>query len=95
MTALEREVVDRDLASQSAWFDSVARGAEEAARRVLEARLAEIARQAETQSKQIKAEVRFEESEAEFEALGQHLPEVIKQRERTARINSEARELMA
>jgi hypothetical protein len=94
LIALERQALDGDLASQAAWFDAAARGAEEAARMVLEARLAEIARQADAEAKQIKAAVRFEESEAEFEDLGRHLPEVIEQRERVARINAEARGLM-
>jgi hypothetical protein len=91
---LEREALDADIASQAAWFDTAARGAEEAARMVLEARLAEIARQADAEAKQIKAGVRFEECEAEFEQLGKHLPTVSEQRERVGQINTEARGLM-
>jgi hypothetical protein len=94
LSALERQAVDSDLASQAAWFDAAARGAEEAARMVLEARLAEIARQADAEARQIKAAVRFEECEAEFEELGRHLPEVIEQRERVGCVNAEARGLM-
>jgi hypothetical protein len=94
LSALECQALDGDLASQAAWFDAAARGAEEAARMVLEARLAEIARQADADARQIKAAVRFEECEAEFVELGRHLPEVIEQRERVGRINAEARGLM-
>jgi hypothetical protein len=94
LSALEHQALDADLASQAAWFDAAARGAEEAARMVLEARLAEIARQADAEARQIKAGVRFEECETEFEELGRHLPEVSEQRERVGRINAEARELM-
>jgi len=94
VTALEREVVSRDLASQSAWFDTATRGAEAAARSVLDTRLAEIERQAETETARIKTEVDFEAAEAEFEALGQHLPIVTEKRERVARINADARTLL-
>lgn len=94
LRVLAREAVERDLASQSSWFETAVRAVEEAARKVLESRLSEIGRQAEAEMKQIKAEVRFEESEAEFNALARCLPELAAQRERVGQINAEARVLM-
>jgi hypothetical protein len=94
LTTLERETVDGDLASQATWFDAEARRVDNAARAVLDERLTEIHRQAGAETARIKAEVDFEASETEFEALSQHLPTLTVQRDRAASINDEARSLM-
>jgi hypothetical protein len=94
LSALEGAGLDEDVTSQFAWFDATARAAEEAARAVLDTRVADITRRSEGELEQIRAETGFAEAEVEFERLTQHLPIVTLQRASVAEIGAEARGLI-
>ncbi len=93
VAALEDGGVSEDLASQTGWFTATAKAAADAAEALLDARLAEIARRAETEMEKIKVETNFAADTAEFEALDQHLPIVAAKRASVIEINTEARAL--
>ena len=95
LAALERNGISEDLTSQSEWFASTAQAAQDAARRVLDSRLADIARRADADAQKIRTDTHFEEAQAEFDGLVRHLPIVAAKREAVAEINSEARVLIS
>jgi predicted GTPase len=95
LTALERSGVSEDLASQSEWFATTAQAAHDAARRVLEGRLADIARRADAEAQKIKTDTRFDAAQGEFDGLVRHIPIVAAKREAVVEINGEARALMS
>jgi tRNA U34 5-carboxymethylaminomethyl modifying GTPase MnmE/TrmE len=94
LTALERIGIGGDVAAQTAWFDRAASSAEQAARGVLDGRLAEIARTAQAELERIRVETNFLAEEAELAALEEHVPALAAQRERIEAIGKEARALV-
>lgn len=93
LATLERAGVEDDLTSQLAWFESTSRASEEAARAMLESRLADIARRAEQEIESIKTETALVSAEEELQRLTAHLPVIIAQRTEAAKISAEARAL--
>jgi hypothetical protein len=86
--------VNLDLAAQSEWFHGVLRNAESAAAATRDAKLADIEERGAKELERIKAERKFGDHEAEFEALGRHLP-ILRARRQSARdINTQARGLI-
>jgi len=95
LAALERNGISEDLASQSEWFASTAQAAQDAAHRVLESRLADIARRADADAQKIRTDTHFDAAQAEFDGLVRHIPIVAAKRDAVAEINREARALMS
>jgi predicted GTPase len=88
-------VVDRDVASQTEWFQATLQNAEKAAAATRDAKLAEIESRGAAELDRIKAEKNFADNEAEFEALGRHLPIVRARRQSATDINTQALALIA
>jgi hypothetical protein len=86
--------INQDLAAQSEWVQGALQAAEKAAIGTREAKLAEIEKRGAGEVKRIKAESSFTENEAEFAALGRHLPIVRARRESATDINAQARALI-
>lgn len=86
--------VDRDLGAQSDWLQATLRQLESAASATRDAKLAEIEKRGADELERIKAESDFRDNEAEFEALGRHLPIVRARRKSATDINSQARGLI-
>lgn len=93
LSALERTGIASDVAAQTAWFEQAAGNAEQAVRGVLDGRLAEIARTAQSELERIRVETNFLAEEAEAEALAEHVPALAALRERIEDIGKEARAL--
>jgi hypothetical protein len=83
-----------DLVAQETWFEETARIAEQAAAATRDAKVAEIDRHAREQSDGIRSETDFDAKEAEYEALGRHLPIVSARLDSVEEINSQARQLI-
>ena len=95
LAALERSGISEDLASQSEWFAGTAQAAQDAAHRVLDSRLADIARRADADAQKIRTDTHFDAAQAEFDGLVRHIPIVAAKREAVAEINGEARALIS
>jgi hypothetical protein len=91
---LMTSAINQDLAAQSEWVQGALQAAEKAAIGTREAKLAEIEKRGAGEVKRIKAESSFTENEAEFAALGRHLPIVRARRESATDINAQARALI-
>jgi signal recognition particle receptor subunit beta len=95
LVRLERDLIAADTAAQKTWFETNARAAEDAARAVLDERLAAIRSRADGEAADIKTETEFDARQAEFEALNRHLPIVSARRDAVEDMNRQARDLLA
>jgi len=94
LTTLERIGIGGDVATQSAWFEQSTKSAEQTVRGVLDSRLADIARTAQSELERIRVETNFLAEEAECASLAEHVPALASQRERIEAIGKEARGLV-
>lgn len=85
--------VDADLASQEEWLEATIQAAQGAASATLDAKVAEIDRQAEAARAQLKRDRAFDAESAELATLERDVPVVSKQREAISRMAGEARAL--
>lgn len=86
--------LNQDLAAQSEWFQAALQQLESAAAATRDTKLAEIEQHGNAELERIKVETNFNDNEAEFDALGRHLPIVRARRESATDINSQARGLI-
>jgi hypothetical protein len=94
LEGLLTNAIDRDLASQSQWFQETSQKAETAAAATRDSKLAEIESRGAAELERIRTERNFADNEAEFETLGRNLPIVRARRQSATDINSQARALI-
>jgi len=95
LTALEREAIPNELASQASWLDSTTGAVRRAAADTLAGRLKEIADRAEAETNHIKKTTNFAANEDEFQRLDRDRPVVDAQLSAVAAIVAETRALVA
>jgi hypothetical protein len=93
LATLERSGIANALAAQNAWYEQAVKQAEQSLRGVLDGRLADVARTAQSEQERIRVETNFLAEEAEAAALAQHLPTLGNARERLDEVSKEARRL--
>ncbi|MEO8604473.1 MAG: hypothetical protein ABI629_18015, partial [bacterium] len=93
LATLERTGIANALAAQNAWYEQAVKQAEQSVRGVLDGRLADVARAAQSEQERIRVETNFLAEEAEAAALAQHLPTLANARERLEEVSKEARRL--
>ena len=93
LATLERSGITGAQAAQTAWYEQAVKQAEQSVRGVLDSRLADIARAAQSEQERIRVETNFLAEEAEAAALAQHLPTLSSTRERIDEVGKEARRL--
>ena len=95
LTALEREGIANDVATQRSWLDTATDNARRSAAETLAGRLREIADRAEAETNHIKQATNFAANEAEFQRLERDRPVVDSQLSSVAAIVTETRALVA
>jgi hypothetical protein len=94
LVQLERRGIKADLSKEGAWFEATAQAAGNAARAVLDAKLADIARRAAAEAERIREETRLTANETEIAQIKANHPVVATQCAEIGKINREARLLM-
>ncbi|MFN8643204.1 MAG: dynamin family protein [Candidatus Binatia bacterium] len=93
LATLEKTGIAEALATQSAWFDGVARTAGAAVQSLLDGHLADIARAAQAEQERIRVETNFLAEEGEWHALAAHLPVLTGAGQRIEEVCKEARRI--
>ena len=94
LAQLDAAAIPADLQTQAAWIAAAVHSVSDAARTTLEARLDDIARRADAEQAQIRADTDFDANEAEHAQLTDHVPRVAAQVDALRAVTADARTLL-
>ena len=94
LAQLDATAIPADLQAQGAWLNAAVRTVTDAARTTLAARLDDIARGADAEQAQIRAETDFDANEAEHAQLTEHVPRIAAQVDALRTVAADARTLL-